>query len=366
MKRCRRASMGDIIADIQKVKLMLEESCARNIHKPTEDVFLTVSGSMESVHDMLSLRAEHTIQNVPEFPNFEPSSEVNTAQQKSEANFRAHPCDSTFINDIFSSVQSLASTRSSVSRTGSMRLSTHTAPEATVLFIDIKGFTARCAALPAGRVGEWVAAFYERVDSVAAAHGVSKAEVRGDCCICVAGVEGAVPSRAAAAAAWEDRRGDQATRMLAFAAALQADLASLPAGGDGGAATATRMGVATGEVAFLVGDGGGDGAAGFSSVQGDAVNLAARMEALGAAGAVWVHKSTADRWAAEGGRAAPATEWVEVKGRGLQRAAVFDCAARAFRAGAGAGAAMGTAGTARAASLLGPAAQLRRSASGPV
>ena len=244
-----------------------------------------------------------------------------------------------------------------------MRLSTHTAPEVTVLFIDIKGFTAECAAMPAGRVGEWVAAFYERVDDAAARHGVSKVEVRGDCCICVSGAEGRVPSRAVAARAEEDRRGDQATRMLAFAAALHADLATLP-GGTGGA-TAARMGVATGEVAFLVSDGlpGGDGsAAGFASVQGDAVNLAARMEALSAPGAVYVHKSAADRWAAEAaGRAPPPTVCVECKGRGLQRAAVFDCAARAFRP------APGRSGPgALPVSHPGPPARLRKSASGPI
>ena len=269
--------------------------------------------------------------------------------------YESHKCTD---EDGFGSILSLASTRST-SRTSSMRLSTHTASEVTVLFIDIKGFTTECAAMPAACVGEWVAAFYERVDLVAAAHGVSKVEVRGDCCICVAGVEGAVPSRAVAACAAEDRAADQARRMLAFAAALHADLASLPAAGGSGAATATRMGVATGEVAFLVSEQGlaGDyAAAAFASVQGDAVNLAARMEAAASPGAVHVHKSTADKWAAEARRPAPATACVECKGRGLQRAAVFDCVARAFR-------------PAPAAPLVpscGAAGRLRKSASGPI
>jgi hypothetical protein len=42
--------------------------------------------------------------------------------------------------------------------------------------------------------------FYVRVDVAAAAHGVSKVEVRGDCCICVAGAAGRVPCRALAPA----------------------------------------------------------------------------------------------------------------------------------------------------------------------
>ena len=127
------------------------------------------------------------------------------------------------------------------------------------------------------------------------------------------------------------------------------------------------MGMATGEAAFLVGDGAGGDGAGFASVQGDTANLAARMEALAAPGAVYVHGSTADRWAAEAaGRAAPAMAWVECKGRGLQRAAVFDCEAGAFRA-AGSCGPTGTVAAAAAASGAGEAAKrLWRSASGPI
>ena len=47
-----------------------------------------------------------------------------------------------------------------------------------MLLVDIKGFTAECAALSAREAGEWVAAFYERVDAAAAPLGVRKAEVR--------------------------------------------------------------------------------------------------------------------------------------------------------------------------------------------
>jgi class 3 adenylate cyclase len=74
---------------------------------------------------------------------------------------------------------------------GSLKLRRYAAAGATVLVMDIKGFTAGCAAMSAGEVGEWVVEFYARVDAAAAAHGVRKAEVRGDCCVCVAGVEGA-------------------------------------------------------------------------------------------------------------------------------------------------------------------------------
>ena len=213
-------------------------------------------------------------------------------------------------------------------------LRTYVAQQATVLLIDIKNFTAQCAAMPAGRVGEWVAAFYKRVDAAAAAHGVIKAEVRGDCCVCVAGVEFAVPwrrQRVSAAAA--DKRADQATRMLAFAADLHRDLATLHSGG--GTATEVRMGMATGQLTFLAGER-GSGGSGFMSVQGAAACAAARMEALAGPGAVYVHRSTADKWAAEGHRAPPATVRVDCQGWGAERAAVYDCAGRGFAGGEGA------------------------------
>ena len=217
-------------------------------------------------------------------------------------------------------------------RAPSFRLRTYTVPKATFLLIDIKNFTAQCAALPAGRVGEWVAAFYKRVDAAAAAHGVSKVEVRGDCCVCVAGAEGAVPCRrrdGRGGAAVEDRRGDQATRMLAFAADLHADLVSLKPCAGVSSATQTRMGMATGKVTLLASDA-GPGTAAFASVQGDAARLAAQMEALAGPGAVHVHQSTAIKWAAEARAPPPATVRVHCDGLGAQRAAVFDCAARAF------------------------------------
>ncbi len=229
-----------------------------------------------------------------------------------------------YSSSIMSSISSQALT---------MRLSTCAVQMVTVLCIDIHGFTAECAAMDARRVGDWVAEFYERVDVTAAAHGVSTVEVRGDCCICVAGVEGAVPSPLFIDAA-ADTAHDQTTRMLNFAAALHADLASITytVNGEDGVVktTAARMGVATGEAAFLISD---DGARGFVSVMGETMAMATRMESLAESGAVLLHSSAAERWATEkAGRAPPPpTVCVDIKGRGLQRAAVFDCAAAAFR-----------------------------------
>ena len=216
---------------------------------------------------------------------------------------------------------------------GSNRSRTVVLPEATVLLIDILNFTTQCATLPAGKVGEWVAAFYRLVHAAASTHGIAIVEIRGDCCVCVAGAEGAAPSRRRRekSAAAADTPADQATRMLAFAARLHADLAGFA--GAGGPIL-TRMGVATGPLALLtIGDGSADGAAGFTSARGDAAEAAARMEALAAPGRARVHQSTAGRWAAEApGRPAPPTASVYCADPALgpQRAAVYDCAARAF------------------------------------
>jgi class 3 adenylate cyclase len=214
----------------------------------------------------------------------------------------------------------------------SIRLSAHAAARVTVLLMDIKGFTAACAAMSAGEVGEWVADFYAAVDAAAAAHGVVKAEVRGDCCICVAGLDGQIPLRGAEAdscagargfsgGAVADRAEDQVSRVLAFAADVHS---SMPA-------TSVRMGVATGGVAMLVGNGGAHGQ-GFVSVQGEAVALAARMEALAAPGAVLVHRSAACLWAAEGrgARGMPPVGVVACGELGPVEAAAFDCCRRAF------------------------------------
>jgi class 3 adenylate cyclase len=205
--------------------------------------------------------------------------------------------------------------------------------------------------MPWRQVGAWVTDFYDRVDRAAAPHGVRKVEVRGDCCICVAdddagaAVGGAGP----------------VTRALAFAADLHADLVTAAAA-PGGRAIVARVGMASGPVALLedeaaergaggvVGDAATAGERGgewcFRSVQGDTVNVAARMEALGCPGAAVVHKSAADRWAAENGRVGPRTVCVECKGRGVQRAAVYDLGRRAWR------------GEAEAAAVL-PVASLR-------
>ena len=249
------------------------------------------------------------------------------------------------------SINSISSSGSGVfSRSGSFCFTTHTVPQATVLLIDIQNFTSQCATLSAGRVGEWVAAFYEIVDAAAVAHGVTRVESRGDCCVCVCGAAGTAPpapptansAAAAAAPASADGTEDQARRMLAFAAEVHARVAALPVGSGGGpdtskskkgsvaASTAVRMGMATGEVVFHIVVSNGTESAPCVSVQGSAAASAARIEALAAPGEARVHRSTADKWAAETRQAPPATALIELAGRAAERAAVYSLGTRTF------------------------------------
>ena len=196
-----------------------------------------------------------------------------------------------------------------------MHLNMYCPGEVTVLLMDIKNFTSSCSKLSAHEVGEWVSTFYSLVDNAAGPFGVRKAEVRGDCCICVTGGMETAPCgrlRSGASA------GDQVTRMLGFACILHASfLTASPR------PTSVRMGMAYGDAAFLL-----DGD--FLSIQGDVVNMAARMESHGVAGMIVVHVSAADRWASEACAPAPPYNSVECKGKDPQAAAVYNCMNRAF------------------------------------
>jgi len=197
----------------------------------------------------------------------------------------------------------------------------------TVLFVDIKGFTTRCGSMDARAAGEWVTAFYKHVDDAAALFGVRKAEVRGDCCICVTGDLADAPCRRLQTV---ESASDQVTRMLNFACALYTSLKSL-GGVNNMSPTLVRMGIAFGEVSFLLG---GFEDCQFVSVQGDIVNIAARMEASASVGTVSVHGSAAIRWASEASnRRVPRCRPCECKGKDLQPVATFDCELGIFVAG---------------------------------
>ena len=65
----------------------------------------------------------------------------------------------------------------------------------------------------------------------------------------------------------------------------------------------------------------------FISVQGDAVNLAALLEARATEGTAWVHRSAIDQIEAH----AVVTKGVKLKGKGEQQCAVFDLTHRVWR-----------------------------------
>ena len=228
------------------------------------------------------------------------------------------------VNSAQSEMLSVSSSNTSFSR--SMKIATYIAPLATIMFIDIQGFTAKCASMSAAEVGSWVSDFYEKVDVAAHPHGVRKVEARGDCCVCLTGD----------ACGTAD---DQVVRILAFAARLDS---SLRVSGN----TYARMGIATGSVTFLTSDG-------FASVLGNTVDTAERMESLSSPGTVMVPRSSAERWAQETGCPAPQTLCVQGKGMDPERVAVFHCALGTFRA-------VGSATAASSSPLLRPQANPTR------
>ena len=184
--------------------------------------------------------------------------------------------------------------------------------DVTVLFVDIKNFTATCAEMSTHEIGMWMSDFYEQVFHVGKPMGVLKAEVRGDCCICVTGAMQAAPC----ARLWSDASAnDQMTRMLKFSMQLYETLKAKK--------TFVRMGVAFGEAAFLVHNDG------FICAQGDVVNTAARMEEIGTSGMVMVHESAVRKWMDEqktGCNSMPYCCLKPCKGKkDPQSVAMFDC-----------------------------------------
>ena len=202
------------------------------------------------------------------------------------------------------------------SKDDSLHLRVYCPGEVTVLVVDIKNFTARCAEKSARDVGAWISAFYALVRKAAGPCGVRKAEMRGDCCICVTGGMAAAPCGRLRSDASMD---DQVSRMLDFASALHESLLQAET------LTSVRMGVAFGEAAFLL-----DG--GFLSVQGDVVNVASRMEGHASPGVAVVHESAIEKWLDEGvNRERPdCCSMLACKGKGLQLATGYDCGSHAF------------------------------------
>ena len=190
--------------------------------------------------------------------------------------------------------------------------------QATVLYMDIVDFTRHCMAKQLDEISGWMTRIHTTVDELLERFAIRKVETRGDCVICVSGTN-FVPSEGGAS---RDLCGDQVTRMLAFGH----DLGLALSGMDG---TAARIGMATGPVVLTHIAHGGD-ALPAKYIYGDTVNVACRMEQTGRVGAVQLAESAARVYAAERGMAVPPLRSRDVKGKGIMRTAMYDCAGNRF------------------------------------
>ena len=137
--------------------------------------------------------------------------------------------------------------------------------QATVLFADISGYTTLCASMDAEQVQALLSRFYELTDSRIVAYGGHVIDHAGDGVVAVFGAPVAY--------------GNDGERAVRAALELHKEAAQLHDGS--GEALRLHIGIASGEVVAAVIAG---GAQPKYAVTGDAVNLAARLDALAKSG----------------------------------------------------------------------------------
>ncbi|CAB9521796.1 Receptor-type guanylate cyclase gcy [Seminavis robusta] len=178
---------------------------------------------------------------------------------------------------------------------------------ATILLMDLAGFTEWSSARTPSDVFELLETLYQSFDRIASKRGVYKIETIGDCWVGVTGVPN--PQK------------DHAPRMVKFAAACQVSMGQLV-----GNKLADRLGQDTANLKLRVGMHSGPitggilrGDKGRFQLFGDSINTASRMESNGVPGKIHVSQSTADELIRHGHR-----DWlteredkVEAKGKGL-------------------------------------------------
>ncbi|CAB9522950.1 Receptor-type guanylate cyclase gcy [Seminavis robusta] len=178
---------------------------------------------------------------------------------------------------------------------------------ATILLMDLAGFTEWSSARTPSDVFELLETLYQSFDRIASKRGVYKIETIGDCWVGVTGVPN--PQK------------DHAPRMAKFAAACQVSMGQLV-----GSKLADRLGADTANLKLRVGMHSGPitggilrGDKGRFQLFGDSINTASRMESNGVPGKIHVSQSTADELIRHGNR-----DWlteredkVEAKGKGL-------------------------------------------------
>lgn len=170
-------------------------------------------------------------------------------------------------------------------------------PDASILFSDMAGFTARASDTTAEELVAFLNAVYTRLDGLVERHGLEKIKTSGDAYMVVSGVP--------------EPLSDHAAPLAALALDMQDALAGLT--DPKGRAVPVRIGIASGPVvAGVVGS-----RKFFYDVWGDAVNTASRMESTGEAGKIQVAPATrellGERFAFE------ERGVVEVRGKGSVR-----------------------------------------------
>jgi adenylate cyclase len=167
-------------------------------------------------------------------------------------------------------------------------------PSVTILFADIVGFTARAAALPAGRLVRFLNRIFLEFDRLAEEHGLEKIKTIGDAYMVAGGMPEPRPDHAGAVAA-------MALDMLDVMRKVSEEY---------GEDVAVRIGIHSGPaVAGVIGE-----RKQFYDVWGDTVNVAARMESHGEPG--WIQVSAAARQAIGPAFGFVERGVVEVKGKG--------------------------------------------------
>ncbi|HJQ57464.1 MAG TPA: adenylate/guanylate cyclase domain-containing protein [Vineibacter sp.] len=169
--------------------------------------------------------------------------------------------------------------------------------DASILFADMAGFTARASDTPPDELVLFLNTVYSRLDALVERHGLEKIKTTGDAYMVVSGVP--------------EARTDHAEALADLALDMQAALVGLVDAR--GRAVPVRIGIASGPVvAGIVGT-----RKFFYDVWGDAVNTAARMESTGKAGRIHVAPAT---WVRLAGRYDLEDRGpIEVRGKGMMR-----------------------------------------------
>jgi adenylate cyclase len=170
-------------------------------------------------------------------------------------------------------------------------------PEASILFADMAGFTARASDTTPSELVRFLNSVYTRLDTIVERHGLEKIKTTGDSYMAVSGVPVARP--------------DHASALAALALEIRDALVGLV--DPRGRSVPIRVGIASGPVVA--------GIVGMHKyaydVWGDTVNMASRMESTGEPGKIQVAPATYELLKDQ--FEFVAREPIEVRGKGYMR-----------------------------------------------